>query len=66
MTPTVPQIDTTKTVSHKLGFVPIVWLKNLPGGNGIDGEPTFPREAARTLPARRFASTRARKRTIGR
>lgn len=40
-----PQIDTARTVEHKLGFVPIVWVKNLPGGDDIDGEPTFPREA---------------------
>ncbi|MDB6104054.1 MAG: hypothetical protein JWO52_4053 [Gammaproteobacteria bacterium] len=41
----VPQLDTVRTVQHTLGFVPMVWIKNLPGGNGIDGEPTFPREA---------------------
>lgn len=40
-----PQIDTDKSVNHTLGFVPMVWIKNLPGGNGIDGEPTFPLEA---------------------
>lgn len=39
-----PTLDTARTVQHALGFVPIVWIKNLPGGNGIDGEPTFPRE----------------------
>lgn len=40
-----PVADTQRSVSHNLGFVPIVWIKNLPGGNGIDGEPTFPLEA---------------------
>ena len=40
-----PKLDKKNTVQHKLGFVPIVWIKNLPGGNGIDGEPTFPYEA---------------------
>lgn len=40
-----PVLDKSRTVEHKLGFVPIVWIKNLPGGNGIDGEPTFPLEA---------------------
>lgn len=40
-----PKIDKSRSVQHKLGFVPIVWIRNLPGGNGIDGEPTFPREA---------------------
>jgi hypothetical protein len=38
-------IDETRTVRHALGFVPIVWVKNLPGGpdgpDGIDGACTF-------------------------
>lgn len=29
------------TTSHDLGFVPIVWIKNLPGGDGVDGACTF-------------------------
>lgn len=37
--------DADKTVSHKLGFVPMVWVRNLPGGDYIDGKPTFPVEA---------------------
>lgn len=40
-----PVEDTSKTVSHKLGFVPMVWVRNLPGGDDIDGKPTFPVEA---------------------
>lgn len=44
-TEAAPQLDTQRTVQHSLGFVPIVWIKNLLGGNGIDGEPTFPLEA---------------------
>jgi hypothetical protein len=40
-----PVLDTARSQNHALGFVPIVWIKNLPGGNGIDGEPTFPLEA---------------------
>lgn len=28
-------------VYHGLGFVPIVWIKNLPGGKGCDGACTF-------------------------
>jgi hypothetical protein len=36
-----PQIDTTRSVKHKLGFVPMVWIRNLPGGDDIDGECTF-------------------------
>jgi hypothetical protein len=40
-----PVIDDTRTVRHDLGFVPIVWIRNLPGGpdgpDGIDGACTF-------------------------
>lgn len=34
-------VDTTRSVDHKLGFVPIQWIKNLPGGDDIDGAATF-------------------------
>ena len=37
----VISVDIERTVTHNLGFVPIVWIKNLPGGNGIDGACTF-------------------------
>jgi hypothetical protein len=39
----VPQIDETpgRTTRHGLGFVPIVWIRNLPGGDEIDGSCTF-------------------------
>lgn len=40
-----PEIDDNNTTEHKLGFVPLVWIKNLPGGDDIDGNPTFPTEA---------------------
>jgi len=40
-----PVIDANNTIEHKLGFVPLVWIKNLPGGDDIDGTPTFPTEA---------------------
>lgn len=40
--------DAAKTVKHNLGFVPIVWVKNLPGGDEIDGQCTFPTEAIDT------------------
>ena len=40
-----PQVDKARTTSHKLGFVPMVWVKNLPGGDDADGAPTFPPEA---------------------
>lgn len=36
-----PSVDTVKTKTHDLGFVPVEWVKNLPGGNGIDGGCTF-------------------------
>jgi len=35
------QRDEECTVAHKLGFVPVVWIKNLPPGNAIDGWCTF-------------------------
>jgi hypothetical protein len=38
---TVPSIDKDRTVKHALGFVPIAWIKNLPGGDDADGKPTF-------------------------
>ncbi len=36
-----PQIDPERTVTHRLGFVPMVWVRNLPGGDEIDGACTF-------------------------
>ena len=36
-----PIEDTARTVRHGLGFVPLVWVKNLPGGAGVDGACTF-------------------------
>lgn len=42
------QADTSNTVRHSLGFVPMVWVKNLPGGDDIDGKCTFPPEAIDT------------------
>jgi hypothetical protein len=43
-----PKIDKDKTVEHELGFVPVVWIRNLPGGDAIDGAPTFADEAIDT------------------
>lgn len=40
-----PKVDKARTVQHKLGFVPIAWSKNLPGGDDIDGAPTLLPEA---------------------
>ena len=43
--PAPPEIDPTRTVRHGLGFVPIVWIRNLPGfsvtGDSNDGACTF-------------------------
>ncbi|GAB3249149.1 phage portal protein [Chitinimonas naiadis] len=43
-----PQIDAKRTTSHKFGFVPMVWVRNLPGGDDTDGACTFPCEAIDT------------------
>jgi Phage portal protein, SPP1 Gp6-like len=44
-----PVLDGERTVKHSLGFVPMVWVKNLPcGDNDIDGAATFPHEAIDT------------------
>ena len=40
--------DDTKSVKHDLGFVPIVWIKNLPNGDDIDGDSTLPDESIDT------------------
>lgn len=41
----IPQIDHERSVRHELGFVPIVWIRNLPGasasGGDMDGACTF-------------------------
>ena len=36
-----PVEDAARTMRHGLGFVPLVWVKNLPGGVGVDGACTF-------------------------
>ena len=36
-----PQVDPGRTIVHGLGFVPIVWIKNLPSQDKIDGPCTF-------------------------
>jgi hypothetical protein len=35
------EIDPLRSVQHGLGFVPIVWIRNLPGGDDVDGACTF-------------------------
>ena len=36
-----PVVDELRSVRHRLGFVPITWIRNLPGGDEIDGACTF-------------------------
>ena len=36
-----PQVDAERTIVHNLGFVPMVWVRNLPGSEDIDGGCTF-------------------------
>ena len=36
-----PVIDANRSVRHGLGFVPMMWVKNLPGGDDVDGACTF-------------------------
>lgn len=40
-----PVVDVGRSTTHALGFVPIVWVRNLPGGDQVDGAATFPPEA---------------------
>lgn len=36
------KVDNERSTEHNLGFVPVIWIQNLPGGeNGIDGLCTF-------------------------
>jgi hypothetical protein len=37
----LPVRDEVRSVAHGLGFVPMVWIRNLPGGDGVDGACTF-------------------------
>ncbi len=39
--PTVIDNTAGRTTKHDLSFVPMVWIKNLPGGDDIDGKCTF-------------------------
>lgn len=43
--PLTPAVDTTRSIAHRLGTVPIVWIRNLPGrsstGDLADGACTF-------------------------
>lgn len=33
--------DPERSIRHGLGFVPLVWIRNLPGGDEVDGNCTF-------------------------
>jgi hypothetical protein len=46
--PEIVVADETRSVRHGLGFVPIVWVRNLPGGDTVDGGCTF-RAAVETM-----------------
>ena len=39
--PSVEDNSAGRTTVHGLGFVPMVWMRNLPGGDNIDGACTF-------------------------
>jgi hypothetical protein len=39
--PQPPVPDRARSVRHGLGFVPMVWIRNLPGGDGVDGASSF-------------------------
>ncbi len=36
-----PVKDTDKSVTHGLGFLPVIWIRNLSGGDDVDGGCTF-------------------------
>lgn len=36
-----PKPDKARSIAHGLGFVPNVWIRNLPGGDYVDGACTF-------------------------
>jgi hypothetical protein len=36
-----PRIDKERSSEHGFGFVPLVWIKNLPSSNQIDGSSTY-------------------------
>ena len=44
-----PIADAKRSVQHKLGFVPLVWIKNLPGGIEPDGRSSMNPAAISTM-----------------
>jgi hypothetical protein len=43
-----PPVDARNSVTHGLGFCPMIWIRNLPGGVAPDGASTMVREALDT------------------
>ena len=58
--PVVPTEDPNKSVVHNLGFCPWVWIKNLHGGDDIDGGCTFGAGVSTCLEIDGLASQQAR------
>lgn len=45
----VEQKDEKRSVVHGLGFVPLVWIRNLPGGDKLDGACTFEKALSNSI-----------------
>jgi hypothetical protein len=47
----IRRVDTApgRTTEHNLGFVPMVWIRDLPGGDDVDGASTLTIEAIETV-----------------
>jgi hypothetical protein len=54
--PAAPSVDTGRTVQHSLGFVPVVWMRNLPGGEHRNRLPALARRARAEVPKRSDAA----------
>ena len=44
-----PVRDAERSIVHGLGFMPVIWVRNLRGGDDIDGAPTFGPSAISTM-----------------
>ena len=44
-----PVRDDDRSVTHGLGFLPVVWIRNLPGGDEVDGGCTFEAAVGTTI-----------------
>lgn len=58
--PHVPVVDHDRTITHGLGFCPWVWIKNLHGGDDLDGGCTFKAGVETCLEIDKLASQQAR------